>query len=245
MHRTPEELIDYIRSNRPLTTLRPNAVLGSDQSTASANVDPPIDPVLERVGTVPSTGFSSGCREDDVAANGSRDLERSRCTLSSVAPPRTVPDSEEPPERRTVDLTETLPSLEPTPMCADAVKNIVQIRYRLILTHSRAAWAPKGNLLNKTLQSLELEIPVKESFKGFVLRLRAPDCRTEHVIGAGDEIGFEYAKEDLNDVIRRVAFKQMRTQPGKAVPMFIEIEPQGSNDDEGDMMAFESMKIEW
>ncbi|KAF3030286.1 hypothetical protein E8E11_000227 [Didymella keratinophila] len=249
IHRTPEELVNYIRSNRPLTTLRPNAVLESDQTTASANVDQPIDPVLERAGTVPSARLSSGSREDSVAVGGPRDLERSRQTSSPTAPARTVPGSEEPPEKRTVDLTETQPTQKSTSMCADAVNKMVQIRYRLVLTHRslpvREVWAPKGNLLNKTLQSLELEIPLKEGFKGFILRLLAPDYHTEEVIDAGDEFGFQYAKNHLNQVICGLASMQKRTRPGKAVPVFIEIEPRRSNDEEGDMEASESVKIEW
>ncbi|KAF3031955.1 hypothetical protein E8E12_002202 [Didymella heteroderae] len=180
-------------------------------------------------------------------------MEQSRRTVSWTAPSRIVTDSEATRKACWSRLERTTHVLESPSMCmdADTLNATVQIRYRLVLMHgsklSSQAWAPEGNLKHKALRDLKLEIPVITHYRKFILRLRAANFRSEEVVGTAGECEFEfrYAKGNVDIVIRFLASRQMQTQPSVVLSVFIEIEPRERIDEEDDVNASKSPKIEW
>jgi hypothetical protein len=142
---------------------------------------------------------------------------------------------------------ETVPKSCSVPLGAS--KPNVQFIYRVILAHRPVydyqTWVPKGNLLHKTLLELENELPVRKGYESFILRLRGPDVCVEEVIKREREEIFEDVKRHFDKVVRSLVLNQVRTKPGKAITIFIEIEPQRSEEDADDIYGADLTGMVW
>lgn len=105
----------------------------------------------------------------------------------------------------------------------------VYAKYKVIPTDepdSIKPWVLKGNLLDMSLSTLQQEVPFKQGWKGFILRLCSPGLCLENTIERDLDFDFEYAMEKLRGALPRIVEKQKRMMPGKAVRIIFEFEPK-------------------
>lgn len=124
----------------------------------------------------------------------------------------------------------------------------VEFLYRVVCRYPERQslfWKPEGSFRNKTLASLEEEIPIHLEWSQFPylhFRLTAPNTRAEHLVCRGREDQFDALKRHLAGLIRDCIAD---TPCGRTVLVEIDIEPLADVSSVRKSTSSEVMDFEW
>lgn len=152
-----------------------------------------------------------------------------------------------PPEGR--DLVDEIPiETKNTPPAPPARQAPVEFLYRVVCRYPEIQslfWKPEGSFRNKTLASLEGELPIQLEWRQFQylhFQLTAPNTRAEHLVCRGREDQFDALKRHLTGIIRDCI---ANAPCGKTVLVEIDIEPLADVNSVRKSTDKEVMDFEW
>ncbi|KAF2190544.1 hypothetical protein K469DRAFT_387705 [Zopfia rhizophila CBS 207.26] len=263
VRQTPEEIINYIRRNRPSVT--------SETSTSAAHIrrnsrmDPPIDPGLDPIIPSPlpqlsrSTSVSSIAAETAILAQQrplpspasmAETLQQTRETSKQTPASPKRPQAQTPVQKQSPASTPALlaPLAPPVASLPAPQKRSVDFVYRAIISRSPLyqykTWKPRGRFQDKSLAELIQELPFDKDIKGLILRLQGPGIAVQETVNCDEEEKFDTAKRRFNKLIGICNANQARAHPGKTLILEFEIEPLKSDDQVNDDED-EVVEVEW
>lgn len=234
--KTPEELINYIRNNRPSITSETTAI-PSPQLSQSSRKDPLIDPALEHLTATSDTQLSQD--SGDISTTTFKSPAETKQAASNELESTSLLHTFQKPKDRPMEKASKLanPQLVRIHKSVDAQvpKPNVDFTYRVILArkpiYQYQRWKPKGRFLAKSLAELCSELPIQGDYEALKIRMQGPATTVREVVQFNNEGAFEKVKSQIDKIVRSLVLHQTRTKPGTSLSIDFEIEPLKNKDD--------------